>query len=88
MIANTVVFVAVALSLMSFAALYRAYRGPGAADRVVAINVIVTKVNAIIVLIALVSAQASYVNVALVYAMIGFIATIGVAKYVLRGKLG
>ncbi len=74
--------------MMSFVALWRAYKGPRAADRVVAINVTTTKVATIIVMIALVTAQKSYVSVALVYAMIGFIATIGVAKYLIKGKLG
>jgi len=75
------------LSITSFVALYRAYVGPTAADRIVSINVMSTKVVTIIVLIALITAQESYVNVALVYAMIGFIATIGVAKYLMKGKL-
>jgi multisubunit Na+/H+ antiporter MnhF subunit len=41
----------------------------------------------VIVLIALASKQSSYVNVALVYAMIGFVTTIGVAKYLMKGRL-
>ena len=75
------------LSVLTFAGLYRAYVGPTAADRVVAINVTATKVTVIIVLIAVVTAQDTYVNVALVYAMIGFVATIGVAKYLMKGTL-
>lgn len=77
----------VILVLLSFVGLYRAYKGPTASDRMVAINMISTKSTTIIVLIALVTAQESYVNVALVYALIGFVATIGVAKYLLKGKL-
>lgn len=75
------------LVLLSFVGLYRAYKGPTAADRIVAINVISTKVTVVIVLIALWIKQGSYVNVALIYAMIGFITTIGVAKYLLKGRL-
>lgn len=88
MIETIIFYVIIALLLTSFVALYRAFKGPTTADRVVAINVISTKVTTIIILIALYSAQASYVNVALVYAMLGFIATIGVAKYLIEGKLG
>ena len=87
MIEVMVIFCAVFLILAAFVGLYRAYIGPSASDRVVAINVISTKVTTIIVLIALVTSQESYVNVALVYAMIGFVATIGVAKYLMKGKL-
>jgi len=75
------------LLLLAFVGLYRAILGPTAADRIVAINMISTKVTAIIVLISLVTKQSSYVNVALIYAMIGFLATIGVAKYLLKGRL-
>ncbi len=83
-----VIYVAVAFLIgLAFVALYRAYKGPTAADRVVAINVITTKVVTIIVLIAAITNQNSYVNVALVYALIGFMTTIGVGKYLLKGKL-
>ncbi len=87
MIEIAVIVSAIILTLLSFVGLYRAFVGPTAADRIVAINMISTKVTAIIVLIALVTKQNSYVNVALVYAMIGFLATIAVAKYLIKGRL-
>ncbi|MBU1142007.1 MAG: cation:proton antiporter [Firmicutes bacterium] len=87
MIEYVIMGCAIFLVLLSFVGLYRAYKGPSAADRIVAINVISTKVTVVIVLIALWIKQGSYVNVALIYAMIGFITTIGVAKYLLKGRL-
>jgi multicomponent Na+:H+ antiporter subunit F len=72
---------------MTFVGLFRAYVGPTAADRMVAINMITTKVTTIIVMIALVTAQELYVSVALVYALIGFVTTIGVSRYLMKGKL-
>ncbi len=87
MVQNVLIVSIILITLMTFVGLYRAYVGPTAADRIVAINMITTKVTTIIVMIALVTAQGSYVNVALVYALIGFIATIGLAKYLLKGKL-
>jgi multicomponent Na+:H+ antiporter subunit F len=87
MIEIAVIVSAIILTLLSFVGLYRAFVGPTAADRIVAINMISTKVTAIIVLIALVTKQNSYVNVALVYAMIGFLTTIAVAKYLIKGRL-
>jgi len=77
----------VLLALSSFVSLYRAYQGPTTADRVVAINVVSSKVTAMIVLLAVYLDQPSYIHVALVYAMLGFLATIGVSKYLLKGKL-
>ncbi len=85
---NTLIFTGIVLlALSSFVALYRAYKGPTTADRVVAINVVSSKVTAMIVLVALYVGQPSYVNVALVYAMLGFLSTIAVAKYLLEGRL-
>ncbi len=87
MIEYVIIGCAIFLVLLSFVGLYRAYKGPTAADRIVAINVISTKITVVIVIIALWIKQGSYVNVALIYAMIGFITTIGVAKYLLKGRL-
>ena len=87
MIEIAIYITVIILTLLSFVGLYRAFIGPTAADRIVAINMISTKVTAIIVLIALITKQNSYVNVALVYAMIGFLTTIAVAKYLIKGRL-
>ena len=87
MIELVVLICTVILAFLVFLSLYRAYLGPSAADRIVAINVITSKVVAIIVLIALLTGQGSYVNVALVYAMVGFSATIAVSKYLHKGKV-
>lgn len=78
---------AVFLALLSFMCLYRAYAGPTAADRVVAINVITTKIAMLIVLLSIITGQEVFVDVALIYAMMGFIATICVSKYIEKGKL-
>lgn len=72
---------------ISFFSLYRAYVGPSAADRVVAINVLTTKVVMLIVLLSMITGQDIFVDVALIYAMMGFIATICVSKYIEKGKL-
>lgn len=75
------------LTLLSFASLYRAIVGPTLADRVVAINMVSTKVSIIIILVALFLDEKNYVDVALIYAMVSFITTVSVAKYLERGKL-
>jgi len=88
MIETAVLIVTIILVLLTFVGLYRAVVGPTAEDRIVAINMISTKVTVIIAMIALISSQAFYVDVALVYALLGFITTIGLAKLLLKGKLG
>lgn len=84
---NLFIGASITLSLLSFASLYRAIVGPTVADRVVAINMISTKVSIIIILVALILGEKNYVDVALIYAMVSFITTVSVAKYLERGKL-
>ncbi|SDB90385.1 multisubunit sodium/proton antiporter, MrpF subunit [Pelagirhabdus alkalitolerans] len=75
------------LAVLAFVCIYRAYIGPTAADRVVSINVITTKVTVLIALIAVITDQYMFIDVALIYAMMGFIATLAVSKYIEKGKL-
>jgi multicomponent Na+:H+ antiporter subunit F len=77
----------IALAILSFASLYRAIKGPSAADRIIAINVISTKVTVMILLISIVLKQTGYMDVALIYALVGFITTLSVSKYLAKGKL-
>jgi multicomponent Na+:H+ antiporter subunit F len=79
--------ISIFLVLLSFASLYRAYKGPTPADRVVAINVISTKVTVLIGFLAVLTDQYAFIDVALIYAMMGFVATVCVSKYLEKGKL-
>lgn len=88
MIETAVLVCVIVLVLLTFAGLYRAIKGPSPEERMVAINMISTKVTTMIVMIALITSQVFYVDVALVYALLGFITTIGLAKLLLKGKLG
>lgn len=78
---------AIILTLLTFLCLTRAALGPTAADRVVAINVIGTKTMVIIALVSFHFGQQFYLDIALVYALIAFAMTIGVAKYMEKGAL-
>ncbi|WP_396613108.1 monovalent cation/H+ antiporter complex subunit F [Haloferax sp. S1W] len=66
---------------------YRVIRGPTVPDRVVALDTIGTNVVAIAVLYAIWSEQGFFVGVSLVLAIIGFISTITVARYVTEGDI-
>lgn len=66
---------------------YRVIRGPTVADRVVALDAIATNVVAIAVLFALRTGRGLFVTISLVLAIIGFIATVAVAKFVDRGEV-
>ena len=73
--------------VLIFFCLGRAIVGPGAPDRVTAINIIGTKTVVIIALISLIYNYEFYIDIAMVYALMAFIATIGVAKYMEKGAL-
>jgi multicomponent Na+:H+ antiporter subunit F len=66
---------------------YRVIVGPTTPDRVVALDVIGTNVVAIAALYAMFTARGLFADVALVLAIIGFISTITVARYVTEGDI-
>jgi len=78
---------AILVMLMIFLSLIRALKGPTAPDRVAAINIIGTKTVVIITLIARVYGQKYFLDIAMVYALMSFITTVGVAKYLEKGAL-
>jgi multicomponent Na+:H+ antiporter subunit F len=81
---NLGLFVASAVTLLCA---YRVVRGPTTPDRVVALDTIGTNVVAIAVLWAMIRARGLFVDVSLVLAIIGFVSTIAVARYVTEGDI-
>ncbi len=69
----------------SLLSLIRIIIGPTAQDRLVGLNLIVPQVVAIMVLMAINFDRTIYLDVALVYAILGFISIIAITKY-LKGK--
>jgi multicomponent Na+:H+ antiporter subunit F len=65
----------------------RVVRGPTTPDRVVGLDTIGTNVVAIAVLFSLTTGKGFFVDVALVLAIIGFLSTIAVARYVTEGDI-
>ncbi len=78
---------AILVMVLIFLSMIRALVGPTAPDRVVAINIITTYTLIIITLIARIYEQVYFLDIAMVYALMGFITTIGVAKYLEKGAL-
>jgi multicomponent Na+:H+ antiporter subunit F len=66
---------------------YRVLRGPTIPDRVVALDNISTNMVAMIVVFSIRSQSALYIDVALVIAILSFLATVAAAKYLLRGTV-
>lgn len=70
------------LSITIMGCMYRAIKGPSAADRLVAINVIGTKTIVLILMISFILKETYFIDVALVYALISFVASIVIANYI------
>ena len=72
--------VLVALSLLTLLCLERAVRGPSIAGRIIAINMICTLTLAMICVLAMMLNEGYLADIALLYAMIGFLAIVVLCK--------
>lgn len=71
----------VALLLFMFMPLYRVVRGPSVLDRILGVNVIGAKTTVLIVLIGTLYRRAEmFVDIALAYALLNFIASLAAAR--------
>lgn len=80
------------ISLALFAAavllnLYRAIVGPSLPDRILALDTMYVNSLALIVLFGIWLDSKMYFEAALLIAMLGFISTVAVCKYMLRGDI-
>lgn len=78
-------YILIALMFVCFG---RAVVGPSVPDRVAAINLIGTKAVTVLVFVALATRHLFFVDVALVYALVNFLTSVGMAKYIEKGRLG
>lgn len=80
--------VGIVVGLLALAALYQAVRSTTIYDRIISVNVISTAAITLIVVLAFALDSAYFLDVALVYAMCGFIGTVAVIKAIRAGDLG
>lgn len=67
--------------------LYRLWIGPSLPDRVLALDTLYINTMALLVLIGLWIKNAIYFEAALMIAMLGFISTIALSRYLAKGKV-
>ena len=70
----------VVLAVLTLLCLVRAIQGPRIADRIVSINMISTLTIAMICVLAIMQDQGYLADVALIYALIGFLAVVVLCK--------
>ena len=64
--------------------LYRLLRGPGVVDRILALDTLYVNTIALLVLAGLREGSTIYFEAALVIAMLGFVGTVVLSKFVIR----
>ena len=75
------IFAASVLASLMLLAMVRLLKGPTSADRVVALDAINTLVVASMIVLAAEFRQVVFVDVAIVYALLSFVGTLFIAKY-------
>ena len=77
-------FAFAAVGLSQLMALWRLLIGPGAGDRVLALDTISVNAVALIVLFGIAAGTQMYFEAAMLIAMLGFVSTVAYARFVLR----
>ncbi len=76
------IFAIMFLAITIFLCMFRAIKGPSPADRLIAVNVVGTKTIILILIVSFILHETYFVDVALVYALISFIASVVISKYI------
>jgi multicomponent K+:H+ antiporter subunit F len=87
MIAYALAFGFAAFGLALAMNLWRLFRGPGIADRILALDTMVINVIGLIVLTGIAEGSGTSFEAALLLAMVGFVGTVAYAKFLLRGDI-
>jgi multicomponent K+:H+ antiporter subunit F len=76
-----------ALGLALLMNLWRLFKGPGVADRILALDTMVINVIGLIVLSGIATGSGTSFEAGLLLAMVGFVSTVAYAKFILRGDI-
>jgi multicomponent K+:H+ antiporter subunit F len=87
MTAAVLPFVTLAFVLGLLLATWRLLRGPSAPDRILALDTLYVNALALLVLLGIAFDTKLYFEAALVIALLGFVGTVALARFVLRGDI-
>jgi len=79
----TLIGIGVSLSLI----LFRLLRGPTTIDRVLAFDTLATNIIALLVVLSIRLETALYLEAILVLAVLAFVGTTAISKYLMRGRI-
>ena len=78
------ILMVIAAALLNF---YRLVKGPDAPDRVLALDTLSITAIAMIILLGITLNTRMYIESALLIAVMGFVSTVAMAKYIKRGSV-
>lgn len=85
---STALFIALGLvSLALFLSLIRLVKGPSTPDRILALDTLYINTIAILILLGIHLSSALYFEAALLIAVLGFVGTVALSKYLMRGDV-
>lgn len=84
MIATAVLVALYVVGLAMLLSLWRLLRGPTLADRILALDTLYINTIALLILFGMRLSSAIYFEAALIIAMLGFVGTVILSKYVMR----
>ncbi len=87
MLPNVIILCLGMISVAMLLNLLRLFKGPDLPDRVLALDTLYVNAIAIIILMGLLLRSNLYFEAALLIAVMGFVGTVAVAKYLLRGDI-
>jgi multicomponent K+:H+ antiporter subunit F len=87
MIAYALLFAMTCFGLGLLMNLWLIIKGPGRADRVLALDTMVINVIALLVLYGIYEGTAVYYEASMLMAMVGFVSTVAYCRFILRGDI-
>lgn len=87
MLDNVILLVFAMISIALLLNLWRLLRGPSLPDRILALDTMYINSIALIILYGLLMGSPLYFEAALLIAMLGFVSTVAVCKFLLRGDI-
>jgi multicomponent K+:H+ antiporter subunit F len=80
-----IAFIAIGVSMAL--TLYRLIKGPDAPDRILALDTLYVNAVALLIVLGIYDSSSIYFEAALLIALMGFVATVALARYIARGDV-
>ena len=87
LLGGAIVFAQIALTLAMALAVLRMIRGPRAQDRVLALDTLYINAMLFFLTLGIRTGSVFFFEAAIVVAMLGFVATLALAKFLMRGEI-